>query len=91
MYRLLVVMLTLGFLLTTVPPTPAGDEQKLKPINLEKINTPADEVDPHVIPNGKLLIYASNSRALLTSSSAPQRQILGCGQGEHLAQHQGSR
>src|SRR5205807_3692467 len=33
---------------------------RLKPTNLDKLNTAADEVDPFVTPDGKLLLYASN-------------------------------
>src|SRR5690349_15091648 len=46
MLRLPVAVLTLATLFSALPTTPAGDENQLKPINLDKINTAADEVDP---------------------------------------------
>jgi hypothetical protein len=61
MYRTLALTLSLVALLTMVPATPAGDATKLKPINLDKINTAADEVDPFASADGKNLLYASNA------------------------------
>ena len=61
MYRTLALTLTLVTLLTMVPATPAGDAAKLKPLNLDKINTAADEVDPFASADGKNLLYASNA------------------------------
>ncbi len=61
MCRFLVAVLTLVSLLTTVPTTPAGDDSKLKPVNLDRINTAADEVDPFATADGKYLLYAANS------------------------------
>lgn len=51
------VCLGLGFL--DASPLVAGGKEELKPTNLEKLNTPADEVDPFVLDNATLL-YATN-------------------------------
>jgi Tol biopolymer transport system component len=61
MYRSLAVALTFVGLLTFVPPTPAQDDDRLKPTNLAKLNTAADEVDPFPTRDGKFLLYASNA------------------------------
>jgi hypothetical protein len=39
---------------------PAG-EKGVKPVNLEKINSAADEDDPFILPDGKTLLYAANA------------------------------
>jgi hypothetical protein len=41
--------------------SPAGQEPKIKPLNLEQVNTKADEVDPFLTPDGLSLYYASNA------------------------------
>lgn len=61
MYRFLIVLLPLVCLMSYVDSTPAGDEDKLKPTNLEKLNTASDEVDPFITADGKKLAYASNA------------------------------
>src|SRR5207244_13641606 len=39
---------------------PAGEKAGLKPINLDKINTAADEDEPFILPD-KTLLYVSNA------------------------------
>lgn len=53
----LTTTLSLALLLLGVA-THAGDEIKI--VNLGKVNTEADEDDPHVTPSGLTLFYASN-------------------------------
>src|SRR6202011_5798961 len=49
-----------SFLLLIALPLPAfpGDKDDAKPVNLEKLNTAADEVDPFMV-NGTTLLYAT--------------------------------
>src|SRR5207247_6822842 len=42
-----------------VPGQTPADEKGVQPINLDKINTAADEDDPFILPD-KTLLYASN-------------------------------
>src|SRR5579864_676548 len=42
------------------PAIPAGQEPAVKPVNLDKVNTEADEDDPFLTPDGLALYYASN-------------------------------
>jgi len=42
-------------------PFARAGEGRVKPLNLDKINTAADEDDPFVLPDGKTLLYAANS------------------------------
>jgi hypothetical protein len=52
------------FIFTLFAPTVAiqADEKKqLKPINLDKVNTAADEDDPHIGSSGLTLFYSSNA------------------------------
>jgi WD40-like Beta Propeller Repeat len=59
MKRLLIVALALGCILGLRTFSAAGD--KLVPaVNLDKVNTPADEDDPFVLPD-KTLLFASNA------------------------------
>ncbi len=51
----------LFLVLAAAPPlVPAGDPSSLKPVNLDKVNTKADEDDPFVSADGSRLYYASN-------------------------------
>jgi WD40-like Beta Propeller Repeat len=60
MYRVLAVLFVLALLLATLP-VAAEPDKTPKPINLEKLNTAADEDDPHLASNGLTLYYASNA------------------------------
>jgi hypothetical protein len=54
------VVLFLGLLLPGLPCAPAGEGDTVKPINLENLNTEADEDDPFAA-DGLTLYYASNA------------------------------
>jgi hypothetical protein len=60
MPRLLIPLLTTALVLAALSPAPAGDAGTLKPTNLGKVNTAADEDDPFVTADGGTLYYASN-------------------------------
>ena len=47
--------------LGTLPKAPAGDDESIKPVNLDKVNTDADEDDPFLAADGLALYYASNA------------------------------
>src|SRR4051812_12871520 len=51
MKHILALTLLLLGLVPALPAVPGGDD-RLKPTNLEKINTEADEVDPHATADG---------------------------------------
>jgi hypothetical protein len=59
MLRGLIAALTLAFLCRFLGFSSAGDKS-LKPINLDKINSAADEDDPFILPD-KTLLYTSNA------------------------------
>src|SRR5262249_28194378 len=50
MPRLLATLTAAALVLVALPPTPAGDVGSLKPVNLDKVNTDADEDDPFITP-----------------------------------------
>jgi hypothetical protein len=54
-------LLALCLLLPVPEGTPPKQEPPLKPFNLDKVNTEADEVDPFLAPDGMALYYASNA------------------------------
>jgi hypothetical protein len=60
MPRHLVTLTATALALVTLPPAPGGDPGSLNPVNLDKVNTDADEDDPFVTPDGGVLYYASN-------------------------------
>jgi hypothetical protein len=62
MRRLLVALPVLALLLVILPAALPSDEPKAPvPINLDKINTKADEDDPHLASDGKALYYSSTA------------------------------
>src|SRR5581483_5355800 len=42
----------------------SGQEGDLKVVNLDKLNSEADEVDPFIAPNNLVLLYATNKGGL---------------------------
>jgi hypothetical protein len=50
-----------ALILAATIPAAAGEPGSLKPINLDKLNTAADEDDPSPGPDGTRLYYASNA------------------------------
>jgi hypothetical protein len=57
---------------------PQDSPKPLKPTNLEKLNTAADEDDPHIASNGLALYYASNAKKkfdIMVSRRASTRQL----------------
>jgi hypothetical protein len=62
MKRYLAAALVLGCLVLSLQTTPGADKDPpLKPVNLEQLNTKADEDDPFVAADGLTLYYASNA------------------------------
>jgi hypothetical protein len=62
MHRLPFVLLILALPLAVLPAAPPADEPKTPmPINLDKVNTKADEDDPHLSSDGKTLYYTSTA------------------------------
>jgi hypothetical protein len=59
MSRIAVALGVLSFFVLTAAAR-ADDKKTLKPINLDKINTGADEDDPHIGSSGLTLLYSSN-------------------------------
>src|SRR5258708_5408763 len=55
-FSLLLALLILGL----HSPTQGGDGDAVKPVNLDKLNTTADEDDPFAATDGLTLYYASN-------------------------------
>jgi Tol biopolymer transport system component len=60
MSRCLIAVLAPVSLFCLLSGAPAG-EKGVKPVNLDKINTAADEDDPFILPDGKTLLYAANT------------------------------
>jgi hypothetical protein len=54
------LLITAGLVLPALHGAAPKQQQPLKPINLDKVNTDADEVDPFLAPDGLALYYASN-------------------------------
>src|SRR5262249_11930677 len=54
-----VILPVLAAIVLVLPVSIAG-EKALKPINLGKVNTDADEDDPFIVPGNMSLLYASN-------------------------------
>jgi hypothetical protein len=54
-------LLAAGLLLLAFRNGAAGEEKPLKPFNLDKVNTEADEIDPFLALDGLSLYYASNA------------------------------
>jgi hypothetical protein len=52
--------LAAGLLTLALRPAPGADKESLKPVNLDKVNTAADEDDPFLAPGGLHLYYVSN-------------------------------
>jgi len=61
MRTLVATLLALGLAPAAYPDPPAKDDKAVKPVNLDKVNTEADEDDPFVSPDGLTLYYASNA------------------------------
>lgn len=55
----------------------AAEPPRLKPINLGRVNTSADEVDPHVTADGYSLYYASNAAKKFQIMRATRRDLRG--------------
>lgn len=63
MYRFPLILLALAMLLVSMPSSRGDDKvEKLKPVNLEKLNTEADEDDPHLATDGRSLYYSSGTK-----------------------------
>jgi hypothetical protein len=62
MRAIFLTAVTVGALLVSGAFAPAGSLPPLKPMNLEKVNTKADEDDPFLAPDGHRLYYASNPK-----------------------------
>src|SRR5262249_50219871 len=59
--NLLRAAVAFGLTILFLPIAPAGDPGSLKPVNLDKVNTSADEDDPFITADGSTLYYASNA------------------------------
>ncbi len=63
MNRYLAVLFVAALLLAILPAAPGGAQSEpLKPINLDKVNTTADEDDPHLTADGLRLLYTSRKK-----------------------------
>ncbi len=60
MLRYLATVAVVALVFAVLSHAPASDPGRLKPVNLDKVNTAADENDPFVSPDGSTLFYASN-------------------------------
>lgn len=60
MPRQLATLAAVALGLAILPHAPAGEPGSLKPVNLDKVNTDADEDDPFVGPGSSTLYYTSN-------------------------------
>lgn len=54
----------LGTYLLLAMPLLAGEDNKLEVVNLGEVNTAKDEVDPFLLPDGKRLLFSSNSTGI---------------------------
>jgi WD40-like Beta Propeller Repeat len=54
-------LFVIGLVLPPLSQAPAGDAESIKPINLDKVNTEADEDDPFLAADDLSLYYASNT------------------------------
>src|SRR5216683_2938059 len=63
-HRRTAAMIRIALMLLAIPAfvSAADDKRSLKPINLEKLNTAADEDDPHAGSSGLTLFYSSNAK-----------------------------
>src|SRR5258707_14574674 len=64
-------------LLAQCIPTQGGENDAVKPVNLEKLNTTSDEDDPFVATDGLTLYYASNKSGtygILTSKRTSSKE-----------------
>jgi hypothetical protein len=78
MKRVFAAALAIGGLICLLRPAPGADQALLKPINLNKVNTEADEDDPFLTPSGYQLYYVSNAKGnfnIMVSQRANLNQL----------------
>jgi hypothetical protein len=61
MKSLLSALAAFTLALTALYAAPGGDDESIKPINLERLNTEADETDPFITADGLTLYYSSDA------------------------------
>jgi hypothetical protein len=59
MNRYLAALAAFCLVVFLLPVPPSDAQEKLKPTNLDKVNTPGDEDDPHLTSTGLILLYTS--------------------------------
>lgn len=78
MYRFPAIVLALSVVLLSLPASRGDDkDEKLKPINLEKMNTEADEDDPHLATDGRALYYSVGTKGKHAAFVATKRVAKG--------------
>jgi hypothetical protein len=64
-----------GCLMLAAQPAPAAEPAPLKPVNLDKVNTKADEDDPYLAPDGYRLYYVSSAAGRFNIMAATRARV----------------
>jgi hypothetical protein len=75
MPRRLAAALAPVLVVLTLQPAPGQNPTPLKPVNLDRLNTPKDEDDPHLSADRLRLYYASNSGGRFSLFVAERRTV----------------